>query len=127
MAFRLGVRIARSSVLLQEHIEKSNPVMHATHPCWDAVHVSKRPPMPAARLCPPLFGNMSTIPGDTTARLAELSSSNAITDPVRMSPFQWISDSWKLLVRPVLTYRSNELSESNTNAERTESHHSELK
>jgi hypothetical protein len=74
IAFRLGVRAARSFVLLQEHIQKSNPVMRATHQytCWDAVHVSKRPPMTSGRLCPPLLGNMSNIPDDPAARLAEL-------------------------------------------------------
>jgi hypothetical protein len=44
---------SKASTLLQENIQKSNPVMRATHQytCWDAVHVSNghpcRPPCPA--------------------------------------------------------------------------------
>jgi hypothetical protein len=69
MAFRFGVRAARSFVLPQEHIQKSNPVMRVTHQCtlWDAVHLSNGHP----RWWPPL-GNMSDIPDGAAARLAEL-------------------------------------------------------
>jgi hypothetical protein len=66
MAFRFGVRAARSFMLLQEHIQKSNPVMRATHQCtcWNAVYVS------TGRL--PLLGNLSDIPNGAAVCLAKI-------------------------------------------------------